>query len=441
MRKGIVVAVVCALPAVAHVAHAQGRLDLNQLPDLSMYDAIWPLHYSESHTAAVGSFGLGFTGVRGDGGERRLAADATLGFGHETDRWLIVEHSELSGFADGATPELLRGRHRALAQLRTGEDTGVVASLGGVVDHGAAQGLSPLHLGAGRRTTGDAEGEALLILSQDCDCHFSVAARGTAGATRWAGGATAAREGFELALGPTPNDDELPHGMIDLVHGRVEHARITTGAAFAGAVSGRRDTEVRTVEVGLGSHDFTMHIDHELKAVITAEFGWSWLESDTPSGSLSANLYTMNIGAAGTWRERGNGRLLHAGLGIGRTPDYTQDGSRLTADWRLELEGTLETRRLLLGAHGGLSWLVPVSAIDGAPDASTMIRYGEQVEGFVKLGSGIEVGAYHAAHYEPAPGDPWASDRRWGLEAGVEVRFRTDAVQRMLGNSQVSLAY
>lgn len=431
MRWSIAV-LICALPAVAH---AQGRLDLTQIPDLSRYEAVWPLRYDAPNPAVIGSFGLGFTGVGGDGGKRRLAADATLGFGLETERWLVVEHSELSGFADGATAELLRGRHRALAQLRTGEDTGVVVSLGGVLDHGTAQGLAPVHLGAGRRTTGDAEADALLILDEDCDCHFAISARGTAGATRWAGGAAAAREGAELALGPTPDDDELPRGQIDLVRGRVEHARITSGAAFAGAISGRRDTEVRTVEVGLGAHDFTLNIDHELKAVITADFGWSWLEADTPSGSISTNLYTMNLGAAGTWRERGNGRLLHAGLGIGRTPDYTQDGSRLTADWRLELEGTLENRRLALGARGGLSWLVPIAATDGAPDASTMIRYGEQVEAYYKLGSGIEVGAYHAAHYEPAPGDPWASDRRWALEAGVEVRFRTDPVQRMLGTS------
>src|SRR5436853_2379940 len=60
---------VCALPAVAH---AQGRLDLTQIPDLSRYEAVWPLRYDAPNPAVIGSFGLGFTGVRGDGGERRL---------------------------------------------------------------------------------------------------------------------------------------------------------------------------------------------------------------------------------------------------------------------------------------------------------------------------------------------------------------------------------
>jgi hypothetical protein len=220
--------------------------------------------------------------------------------------------------------------------------------------------------------------------------------------------------------------------MLDLVRGKVEHARIDRPVALAGAVGGRRNTEVRVVEVGLGAHDFTMHIDRELKAVIAADIGWSWLEADTPVGTLSSNLYRMRLSAAGTFRERRKGRLLHMGFAFARQPDYTADGARIVADWRLELEGGIEARRFSALARGGLSWLAPHEAIDGAPPATTLIRYGTQLEAFGKLGLGIEAGGYFAAAFEPAPGDPWASSRRWSQEAGVLVRIRTDLVKRML---------
>lgn len=425
MRPRLLVPVLacCAMPAVAH---AQGRLALDHIPDVSLYEAIWPLSYrSDGTPQLVGSFGLGFGRLGDTPGSVGMVAGAA---GIDTGTILAAARSELLGWA--ATRDELaieRGRHRGLVQVKTGEELGLVLSLSGALEHGDAPGLAPVHLGGGRRTTGDSLGEVMWLLDPD-DESFAFTARGEAGRTAWHGGRRADRRALALAFGLSPNDDELPHGMVDLVRGRVEHTRIAAPVAFA-AGTGLLDTsEVRRVDVGIGVHDLTLNIDHELAAVIVTDFGWSWLEADSATGHLADSLFRLELGAGTRWRDRRRGRLVQLGLGLGRDPSHTPDGERLVSDWRLELSGHVETRRLLFGAAGGIGWLSQLAGAPGPGDR--LLRYGSQLEAFVKVGAGLELGGYHVASYEPAPGDPWASARRWSSEAGLVVRIRTDATAR-----------
>jgi len=423
MRIPTVVLALCALPAVAH---AQGRLDLSETPDPGIYEAVWPLPYARlKGPQVVGSFGLGF-GTVGDDRGATATSHVTAGIDNET--FTVVARSELTGFGPAADHlELQRGRHEALALLHVGGDLGFVLSLGGVVEHGDARGLAPLRLSGGRRTTGDATAEAQMMFDPDHDESFAFSVRGTAGGTRWASGAAANRLGLGLAFGYAPNDHELPRGMLDFIHARVEHTALGSSRALAATTGALGSDEVRRVEVGLGAHEMTLNIDHELAAVINADFGWSWLQADTPAGQLAIDMFRMQLGVGATWRAR-HTRLTHVGLGIGREPDHTADGSRLVKDWRLEMSGGVESRRLVLAARGGISWLI--RAAGGAPE-DTLLRYGAELEGFVKVGAGLEVGAYHATHYEAAPGDPWGSRREWSSEYGAMLRIRTDLTTRL----------
>jgi hypothetical protein len=182
------------------------------------------------------------------------------------------------------------------------------------------------------------------------------------------------------------------------------------------------DTEVRSVELGLGTHELTFHVDHELLAVIAVDLGWTWLEADTAAGRLADSAFRMRLGTALEWRDgRGEFPLRRTGFGLGRVPTYTPDGQRLVSEWRLEVDHGLETRRFVLGARGGVTFLSPLAG----PTADTLVGYGAQLDAAIKLGGGIEVGAYHASTYQPRlAGDPWGSPRHWAIEAGVLARLR-----------------
>jgi hypothetical protein len=420
-------ALVLALGAVPAAAHAQGQLALDHIPDVDLYEAIWPLGYSfEGKPQLVGTVGLGAGDVDGN---RSAVVALEVAAGLETDTVLAVARSELAGW--GATRRdlaLLRGRHRALVQLKTGEDLGLVVALGGTLDHGVPRGLAPIRLGAGPRSAADVRGEVMWFMDPDDDESFAFAVRGDAGRVDWAGDRGSNRRALTLAFGYAPNDDELPRGMLDLVRGRVEHTRVEMPVALAAVGGGRGTADVRRVDVGLGVHDLTLHIDHELAAVIVADLGWSWLQADTLGGVLADTLFRLDLGAGFKLRDRRKARLMNVGLGIAREPTHTADGQRLVSDWRFELAGAIENRRLVLGARGGIAWL---RRLDGGPSpADPLIRYGSQVEAFAKLGAGLELGGYHRASFEPAGDDPWATSRRWDIEAGLLIRLRTDTAAR-----------
>jgi hypothetical protein len=425
MRAAAVALIVCAVPAVARAQGAQGALALEHVPDVELYEAIWPLgHRFDGKPALVGAIGLGAGERDGAGGTVAAASGAA---GVEADMVLVVARSEL-GWWGKARDDLaaMRGRHRALLQVKTGEDLGLVVAFTGALDHGRRE-LAPVRL-AGASGSGVVGGEAMWFMDPDDDETFAFAVRGEAGRSEWAGGRESNRRALTLAFGYAPNDDELPRGMVDLVRGRVEHARIESPVALA-AIAGARDhAEVRRVDVGIGAHDMTLHIDHELAAVIVADLGWSWLQADTAAGALADSLFRLELGAAFHVRDRRHGRLMKLGLGIAREPTHTAGGERLVSDWRFELAGAIENRRLVLDARGGIAWLRRLDG--GRSPADQLIRYGSQVEAFAKLGAGLELGGYHRASFEPATDDPWAGPRGWGLEAGVLIRLRTDTAAR-----------
>jgi hypothetical protein len=205
-----------------------------------------------------------------------------------------------------------------------------------------------------------------------------------------------------------------------LLRGRVEHVRIRRPLAPAGSAS--LDTEIRIAELGIGAHDFTFHIDHELLAILAVDFGWSWLQADTASGPLRDNAFRMRLGTAAQWRdETSEWPLRKVGIGIGRTPTYTPDGQRLVSEWRIEGEHGIETKRVVLAARGGITWLSPRAGAS----AETLVGYGAQLDAAYKLGAGIEAAVYHASTYQPRlAGDPWGSPRHWTIEAGVLARYR-----------------
>jgi hypothetical protein len=196
---------------------------------------------------------------------------------------------------------------------------------------------------------------------------------------------------------------------------------------------------IRAVELGIGMHDFTLHIDHELLAVIAVDFGWTWLQADTAAGALRDNAFRMRLGTSVAWRDSKWRRstsnpLRKVGFGLGRTPTYTPDGQRLVSEWRIEGEQSIETARWLLASRGGITWLTPLAGAH----ADTLLGYAIQLDAALKLGHGIEAGVYQASTYEPrlAPGmeragftpargiDPWATPRHWRIEAGALARLR-----------------
>src|SRR5205085_6284470 len=101
------------------------------------------------------------------------------------------------------------------------------------------------------------------------------------------------------------------------------------------------------------------------------------------------------------------------------------DGQHILSETRLEMLGGAEDHLFVIGARGGLSWIVPQQ---GAGKVDTLKRYATAFEGFVKLGGGFELGGYHVAAYEPqVAGDPWASPQAWSFEIGALARWRPRA--------------
>jgi hypothetical protein len=207
------------------------------------------------------------------------------------------------------------------------------------------------------------------------------------------------------------------------VRGRVEHVTIHRPlvAAAMGPVS-LGTGAVRIVEVGAGTDELTLHIDHEVLAVVAVDVGWSWLEADRATDDrITDNAFRLKLGGALRWRKSAE-RVHHIGLGIARLPGYTPDGRRLTTESRLELAAGVEDKRFVFAMRGGMSW---VHGVAGG-DIEQLLRYGTHLEAAIKLARHVEVGAFGASSFEsPLAGDPWVGERRWNTEAGVFARLRT----------------
>lgn len=416
MRRFAIGVVVCA----AATAHAEERVELVHAPELRLLEPMFPLdrHIEYARRTRAGLTGSLALGVDQHGG---ATGAATLGAGEASETVYVGMRSEVLADQDG----VVRGRHRGLFEVRSEWDDALVGSLAATasVDHGLARGLVVPRLGVGRHTDANAALDGMVRIGSDKgDFNWVAIARADAGSTRWLdapGLDRATRRALTLGTGQTSFDGEIPRGSIDLLRGRIEHGRIRRPFAPAGV--GSLDSEVRSVELGLGAHDLTLHIDHELLAVIAVDLGWTWLEAETAGGALADNGFRMRLGAALAWQGERGDRLRRVGIGIGRTPTHTPDGQRLVSEWRLELEQGIETAHYVLSARGGITWLTPLAG----SSADTLLGYGAQLDAALKLGSGVEAGAYHASTYEPRlAGDPWGSPRHWVIEAGVLARLR-----------------
>ena len=431
--------IVVAVAAFGSPARADDRIDLAGIPDAQILEPAFHLDrgdYSPRSKQGVDGW-LGVGGAHYRGIDSAIA-NAALAVGWRDDNLLVVGRGELALGASIDASRLVRGRYRVLAEARTDWDAelGAVVAVETSLQHGDALGLSTVRLGAAStpRDNGDLAVSSLVrIGKRGGDFSWVASARGEVGGTRWYDTPQldhAERKALGMGLGKAPLDGELPRGSIELLRARVEHTRIhrprTAGTGVAGALVTGVDSEVREVQVGLGTTDFTLYIDRELLAVLAVDLGWSWLEADAATGTLADNAFRMRLGSDVEWRDKTDKARRRAGFGLVRAPTATADGQRLAGEWRLEATSMLETSRYVLDGRGALSWVHAFAsgAIDAAP-ARLLVRYGAQLEALVKLGSGIEAGAYHANAYEPrVAGDPWASPRRWTTETGFLARWR-----------------
>ena len=413
------------------LAAAENRLDLEPIPELGTLEPVHHLdrgYAARSGAGAAGHIGLGY-GKYGDD-KKGLVGEGSLRIGMRMKQLTVAGTSDLVAGAS----ELVRGKHTGYLELRTDDDSADEDDIGGSivikssVEHGEARGLAPVHIGPGKRNHGEASADLVIGLEPDKDdLIWGALVTADGSVTRWLETPLldhAYRGAFGLGVSLVPRDGEIPRGRIDLLRARVEHANIkgigVTGAG--GAIEPLRDTQVRTIEVMSGVHEFTGHIDHEMLVVATAELGAAWIEADAAGGPITETMFEMNVGAHLKWRRSRIGRR-EFGFALARQPGTTADGQHLVTDWRLEMIGATEDKHFVLGARGGISWIKHLEGGVGGQDQ--LKRYGSHVEGFVKLGAGLELGGYHAMTFEPRrAGDPWASPREFVTEFGVLARWR-----------------
>lgn len=424
-RLPLLLLVVCS---GSTAARAETWLDLAPIPDLATLEPAYPVCAPGDHrrTALDGSLTLGF------GDDAHAAATLAAGLRGEHVSGGIASELQLRG------RDVARGRHRGRLLLQRwsdhADDFGASLELDAQVDHGDGFGLAPIALGPGPRDAalGRARG-GFQLSDEDDDFVIIAGVEALAGASERPGFDRAIRRGGGLSLGRAPIDGELPRGSVDFLRGRVEHVSISrpvaaaaatdhTGASTAAPLG---DAEVRIVELGLGPHDLTFHVDRHVLAVLDIDLGWSWLEADTAAGRIAENMLRARWGGALVGGRAGAPRRV--GLTFGREPTYTPDGQRLVSEWRLALAAGIEQHRLSFDARGGISWATPIA---GGGPADMLIRYGAQLEAFAKLGLGLEAGAQYAAWYEPAAGDPYAAPRRWTVEAALALRWRPSRARR-----------
>lgn len=405
---------------VPGLAAADSRLDLSPLPELSLLEPAH--HFVRGSRGIAANVGVGFGRHRGEAG---VVGEGALRLGLQMRRFAAAAGSELVAGAG----ELVRGRHTGFLELRT-DDTGADEDLTGRVlvraalEHGEARALAPVYLGPGRRDHAAASADLLVGLARDRKDLFAGLVQADGSVTRWLDAPLldrAHRGAIGLGVALAPGDDELPRGRFDIVRARVEHATIERGPVRA-AGAPIADARVRTIEVMTGMHELAGHIDHDLLLAVTAQLGAVWLESDTAAGRIEDTFFKVELGGHFKWRARAAGRR-EIGVALARQPGPTPDGQHHASDWRLELVTGVEDRRFVFAARGGISWVTHVSG--GVSDPAPLKRYGSHLEGFAKLGLGLEVGGYHAISYEPrVAGDPWSTPRTLATEVGVLARWR-----------------
>ena len=399
-------------------AHAETRIDLAPIPDVSVLEQIYLLdRYRDREQGDWCDTGR--TGKRGSvtlglGEDVAGAVSAAGGVGMR-DALQLGFSTELVGERDRFT----RGRHRALAAIAGGEDDdfGFKLAVTGALDHGLAPGLAPIAHGGGRRVIASGHATGLVQLGKEKNDFVWVAALDAELGASYFEDATierSERRSGGLALGRAPIDGELPRGRIDVIRGRVEHVAITRPIAAAAAPA--MADGVRIVELGLGPKELTFHIDREMLTVLDVDFGWSWLEA----GAVRDDMFRMRLASSIGWIGRTERQKI--GVAIAREPTHSADGQRIVSEWRTALATSAERKRFVIDAAGGISW---GSVKAGGPPATTLMRYGGQLDAFAKVGHGLEIGGYAATWFEPAgAGDAWIAPRRWTTESGLALRLR-----------------
>lgn len=438
------------------LASAQERLELTQITDLSVFEGVLPVNRDYRHergprkgyalTLGVGATNLG----REMGSGPSVAGSLAVGTGFCIG--MVGARSDLWGSAPENADKLelrdLRGRHQVVGVLGWGERR---RSGGRVVLDGSLQhsGHQPLRLqtaafGSGRQVVATGSAEAAIKLGEelfdDDSIAFHVLAEGAA--VKWLDDGPAERAntaGLSMGFGSVVTEREAVRGRIDLIHAGVSHTRIepipgvlTAGEVSDGSFRGQPG-EVRKVHVRAGIDNLTMY-DREILGTLTAYAGWAWQEASIGAVGGSApkqlrdNQFLFRL--AGNFHIAGRESNNRIGIGIGREPTHSADGQRLIADHRVELSADHETNRVELGARGGVSWLMNARGGAGPAD-QTIVRYGSQLEGYVKLPLGFQVGAYQASSFEPQMAwDPWDAPRTWNVEAGLMLRYKSETGPR-----------
>ena len=413
------------LTLIPGLAAADSRLDLQPIPDLMVLEPVYHLDRGTSWRSAWGiaaSIGIGW-GSHGD--EKGLVGEGSLQIGKRMKQLAVGATSELVAGGN----DLVRGRHTGWLELRSDDhrgddDINGVVTINTAVEHGEARALAPIYLGPGRRNHAAASADILIGLEGDPDDMMLAALVQTDGSvTHWLDAPLldrAYRGAFGLGLSFAPNDGEIPRGRIDAIRVRVEHANIERTIRAAGTPM--HDSQVRTIEIMSGLHEFTGWIDHEMLFAVTAQFGVVWIESDATAGQIEDTFFKMELGAHLKWRQSRTSRR-ELGIAWAREPGPTPDGQNHASDWRLEMVTGAEDSHFVLAARGGVSWMTHISG--GATNPNTVKRYGSHVEGFAKLGLGLELGAYNTMSFEPrVAGDPWSTPREFSTEVGVLARWR-----------------
>ena len=431
----LALAVISATPAIAG---AQERLELTEIPDLSVFDAVFPvdrdyLHRRGPRTGFAATLGAGASVHDEVGRAPTVTGGLALGLGCE--RALLALRSDLWGSAAEAEElELadLRGRHQLVAVAGWGERrrSGGRLVLDGSVSHSGRQGLrlQTAAFGSARQVVGQGSAEGAILFGDevfdDDSLAFHVVVDGAA--VRWLDDGPAERSttaGLRMGISSILEMRESVRGRIDFVSARVGHTRVDPAPATPaiGEAGIGRLGEVRAISVRSGVDELTLY-DREVLGTFTAHAGWSWLEADTLDRALRDNHFEFHL--ATNVKFAGKESINRLSLGVGRQPTHSADGQRIIADHRLEMSADHETSRLELGARGGLSWLTSLRGGAGSAD-ETILRYGSQLEAFYKLGMGFQLGAYQAASFEPQGVlDPWAAPRTWNAEAGLLLRWK-----------------
>ncbi len=409
-------------------ARAQDRIELAHVPDVLLLEPVLKLD-SVTDPSRRSSSDIGGALAMASDLHGRQAGSGWLALGTRAGPVIAAVRGDLA-----ASPHGLRGRHAALIEARTAnhdKGLGGVVTLRGRLDHGERPGLTPVHLGPLPGASAMTEVDGALQVGVD-DLAFALVTTVHAGIgrDRWEAGpvdrADRVTGGLGLGLAPTATNRR---GVIDVVRVRVEHAtRMARGAGATAARPGPSgsvvgETKSRAVEIGLGTTELSFYSDRTSHAVFTTDVGWTWLELDTPEGRLADNALRVELGAAVRWRIDGDDAVRQFGLAAARTPTHSADGRRLVGDWRAELLAHVDHWRFVVGGRGGVSWLV---AHGNDVPGPVVIRYGGQLEGFVKLVHGLEVGLQHASWFEPrASHDPWAAARSWTIETSAVARWRS----------------